>query len=1351
MADGAERAEGAERAARAEPESAARRLAHRLFGGAAAAPVEPGESYAGTGLAALVALESGAGARRVTGAALAARPELAGAERGGLATALGLALGGERVAVFLTDCELAVAAPQVAEAVRRRAPLVVHVVGAVEAAREAVAADAVVLVPATAAEAVDLAFVARRFVEETLALAVLVLDGPGLALAVQEAWLPSAATLARRLGTPADEVHATGAAQRTLFGRHRRRVPRWHDSGRALRLGGTPGPLAAAPAHAAAERFFAAGAGERFEALAAEQAAATGRALPALHGRRLSRADLGVVACGPLAETATSLAEPLRAAGVRVAVFGVHRLEPFPAADLAELAGSCTRLAVVERLAAPSGHGALADAVARALAVSDRRPEIVHLAVPGAEAPLRSADLAAAFRAFASGGHRRLVLGLARGAGDDEYPKRRALHDALLRDVPELDAVAVRGSAAETIDPRPKGSVTVALHGAQPGDNLTADAARLLHALAGGHLRSAALPIAAAGAPAVERMTWAPAPVAAPADDVPVEVIVAPGDALAAAPAPAAGGALLVTVPAPGAVPSLPAGLARGAAAGEYEVIAVPAGEGGALAERERLLGALVAVVLRRAGVEIKERKLRAARERALLAVRVEERTVRLDALAAGFAGAVPVSATAASPRAAATGRPLAAQAALALGRADAALGDAARFRDQAGVLVAEGRGERILADPTLAALAVPALSSPLGAAAARQPELDPALCTGCGDCWSSCPHGAFEVRVAGAAALLASAVDRAGRPGEPLRRFAGKLAGRLTARVVERGGGDAGELFGAAAAATLADAKLEGERLAEAQAAAAAVGDLLSGAPLAATDVFLAGPEAASRGAGELLALAIDPDRCTGCDLCVAVCAPRALASAAATPDRLAAGRRAAAAVAALPAASAATVERARGDARVGALAGALLDPAAARTLGGFDGAVPGSGPRLAVRQALALLAWHLAPRRAAAAAGVAETATRLAGAIHEALATAVPDRDLAALARGLDALELPAAALADVATRLTGAVHDARVDVPRLRRLVESARALADLGERLRGGESRGARAPLGVVVGPGAALVWARRFPDNPFGVPATVAVEAPLALARGLALAEADRALAEARVLRRARLELERPAEAALAGEELAALAWSDLEPEERALATPVVALVDESAGDPELGEALAIADGDLPLAILAVANVPGAAGARASSWAALARALTAGIVAHATIAESAPLEAAAAAFAETRAGALIRVLAPRAPGAAGAAEEILIRARGVVEAREFPLGCRVAAVHPATTAPRVDPLAELAAAERRHAEELAAAEARHRAELDGAEAGARARLAATARARLLELAARRRGAEGRGAS
>ncbi|MEO8195326.1 MAG: 4Fe-4S binding protein [Thermoanaerobaculia bacterium] len=1277
-------------------------LVGRLFsGGASRQPVEPGSPFVGTGLAAVAALAERGGARLVVGEALAGDPALVGASGGGVATALGLALGGERVMLFLADHELAENAALAREAVRRRAPFVLCLAsGTLAGAQVAAAAGMAVLLPGTVGEAVDHVLAAGLAAESALVPVVVALDRETIAFAVEECGLPESALVGRLLGHPADSVHSSGSAENELFGEHRRRVPRWHDAARALRLGGEMGAAGARAAFAGEQLFFARDLARRLDDALSTVAAATGRPLPAISGQRLNRVDLGIVACGGTAATAEALAGELGRSGPRLGVLALRRFAPMPETELVALCDGCRRLAVVERLDGAGEHGALAQAVGAALARLAAPVQVATLGLVGNAAPLFAADLAAGCRALVERFRPLVVLGLAATASE-AYPKRRALHDQHRRELPGWDDLAARAGSA--IDLRPKAAVTLVFERLRGDRALMRDAARFLGSALGGHLHSR-LGIAppAAGLPERDWLIWAPAPFAYPGE-------------------PPTSGHLFQFV-------GLPTGAARG-----------------------RFFGALAAWVASQAGRELKERELRAAGK---------ECEVDLEEILAGFAASEEILRPfqPARDREVTAPLPLVPPQLPGRGPEAGALGDSARFWDQIGLPIGEGAAEQLVADATLAVGALPAGVSPVGAAAfGGRPEFLADLCTGCAACWTLCPHSALIVNAQPIERILTAAIAAVGRTAaaggsaEALRRFVPKLAERLAFEATDKGGGRFGDWLESAGATVLASAGLTAERLVEARSALARVASEVGALQVAATPGFFLSASGSALPEAALLALAVDPDRCTGCGLCIAECAPGALVPGKGSGfAEVAAERAISAAMRLLPASESSAVERVADEARLGPLAAALLTPGGVAPLAGFDDAAPGSASRLAVRQAFALLARALAPRRAARRGELSGLSDRLAEAIHATLGKALPDGDLTALARGLESAGSGSVDFGELATRLAGAVEGERVNVARLGRLVEAARAVADLGARL--GEASAETSPLfSVVVGPGEALAWARRFPDNPFGVPATVAVTAPLALARGLALAEAERAITAARVLRRARLELERPQEAIHAAERLASLAWSDLDDAERAVVSPLVVLIDEAAGGAEIGEAFALLAAPFPMAVFTLAPAP--AGEARSPWWALAAAAEEGIVAHASIAGvagvaggtgSAPLAAAMTAFAAGSGGALVRILAPAGGPAAAISESVLDRARRAVEAREFPLGCRIAAVPSNSTALRVDPFAVRSARAAEHEAELAAAEARHRQELAKLEGELRVRLAERLRVRLIELAGRAAG-------
>jgi pyruvate-ferredoxin/flavodoxin oxidoreductase len=510
-----------------------------------------------------------------------------------------------------------------------------------------------------------------------------------------------------------------------------------------------------------------------------------------------------------------------------------------------------------------------------------------------------------------------------------------------------------------------------------------------------------------------------------------------------------------------------------------------------------------------------------------------------------------------------------------------------------------------------------------------------------------------------------------------------------LAKRSDEESGGDAAELFTAAFDGVVG--KMPESRREPLREAFAAVREELSGLPVARTEPFFDGPEAEAKGSGELFVLALDPDACKGCGVCVAECAPEALAAVADDPVRIRDARGLWRIAEELPEPPSGTVERARNHPEVGSLAGATLPKAARETVAAADGADAGSGSSLAVRQALATAAFHLAPLRAERLAALDAVREELAAAIHEGLARALPDRDLDALAEGLGALERPEADLAELTGRVERALEGDRVDVARLRRLVDTARGLADLRVRVGGTDGssgdgpdarkgRPAPAPFGLVLG-GRAAAWGGAFPYTPFAVPVTVdATGDGAGIARGLLEGSLDDALAVARAVRRARIELAAttPSEAARAAEQVRALedlGWRDLEPAERALCPPVflVAGEDDLLHGDLAGLAELLAD-DLP--VKAVLLSDGWAGSGLGpdpvlAWAGQSATLGA-LIAQTSVGAPDHLERAVAGALAFDGPALVRIHAPEPAGHGFPASATLERARSAVACRVHPL-------------------------------------------------------------------------------
>jgi hypothetical protein len=263
--------------------------------------------------------------------------------------------------------------------------------------------------------------------------------------------------------------------------------------------------------------------------------------------------------------------------------------------------------------------------------------------------------------------------------------------------------------------------------------------------------------------------------------------------------------------------------------------------------------------------------------------------------------------------------------------------------------------------------------------------------------------------------------------------------------------------------------------------------------------------------------------------------------------------------------------------------------------------------------------------------------------------------------------------------------------------------------------------------------------------------TVATSGAGALARGLLEGQLAQTLEIVRVLRRARLELERAG--GRRGDDVGELGWSDLEPGERALCPPLLLLASEEALDgPELGTTLAALDSELPLKVFALTS-SGAASASAEL------ALTAGqaLAAQSSIAGYDHLgEALGQAFAH-QGPAFVRILAPSPARGGFAAGETLERARAVelalwisvpeertggsfVDLLEQPAAAEEPEPAETVVEPPVAPTTATAELEQRHAAELAAMRGHYEAHIAQLRAGLKTEMAQQVRGKLMQLVA-----------
>ena len=717
----------------------------------------------------------GNSAVRLSEAAIASHAvQTAEGPRGIVAAATGLALAGRRATAFLSGTDIAAAQDLLISAAGKHAPLVLHL-----GTRSAVAhgsalgsghdtvhlsADSgfFMLFAANVQEAVDFTVIARRVAEEALVPGMVIMDHEQTALAVQDVRLLSPAQVHGFIGSARQQIESPTAAQELLFGETRRRVPAWHDLDEPVLTGALFGKESYALGSSARGPFFdtfvEASLADSFELFARR----TGRSYEPVSRYRLDDAKTVLLAQGAAIETARSTADCLRKQHkMRVGVLGIHALRPFPGAVIAAALTGRERVYVLERMDAPlSGEPPLIREVRASLnrTESDPQPKCLPVVYGVGGLPLRVADIVELCTGDDGVLAEQRYLGLVFDDTSGEQPKREVLLDALRRAYPHAAKLGIRAGPEASVATQ-SDTLTIAIHriSGRGGKDMLSSAAALLHTLEGGRIRSR--PALAWDHWFDTRVDWL-----THGDDS----LQDPGDALTAD----------VMLDVPGGAVSL---------GPESRAFQIPCdAEDGVpvTPDSESLLGGLFGVLKSTGFIKQKTRRIMAARRDMLEDIDEGRREELLAAFQSGLEQVAEVSAVDLAPGSAAAASRWDGEAPAAvqhLDRNDNHYASLPRFWDQTGVLYRDGMPDRLTADPYLATGTMPPLSSTFSDtsdAGCSLPEFDPALCTGCGLCWTSCPDSAIGVAAVAPAALIDAGINRSGA--EAVRQVASKLASRI-------------------------------------------------------------------------------------------------------------------------------------------------------------------------------------------------------------------------------------------------------------------------------------------------------------------------------------------------------------------------------------------------------------------------------------------------------------------------------------------------------------------------------------------------------------------------------------------
>lgn len=1001
-----------------------------------------------SGLDALVAVERSLDSRLfvASGDLAGVASVAAGSAADAVARAFAAAATGRRAAAFATTTGFSDALPTIEQAVARRVPFVVYAVadGPWDPALAAGLAGAVVLAVPDVRDVIAVAVAARRAAEEALLPVVCIADASLIAHAACD--LPEPADLSGLLQTTLD---TPDPVQKIVFGERRPAVPAWLDADHPMGLGARLSGHDAAAAVAARRLLLDVEIAGLVDRALSLTSTACGRSLAAVVALGDERSSATLVTAGPAPAPAS--------AGRAWRTVQCVRLFPFPVEAVAARVGRSAAALLL-----PADPAAVPARFAAAVGQASGRPLRIGALKTGFEP-----DLSADFEAVATQ--------LAAGTLPDPFfpstwrttdrpglPEPERLEQRLKATRPGFDRALVRGS-----EPRETAPYVVfggpllgslAEHEAAPSLGTGGTPVRTWRARPSHGPDTVAIALGdAARHPTYGRASALVLESAAELDRLGLhdllgrgtEVVVPDPERISAEAVVRIrrAGARLRRVEWPGPGEARPHALERPLAL----LSAAPGASGPAFAETARRLVARLV-------------------QAGLVGDRVADDLLsRLDGVSVQDA-AFPTS----EPP-----EPLPPSVLEGIGISPESPDDPVRFWRTVGFAHASGRASELIPDPYRAIGALPARAgwAPTGSGTPPAlPSLVAERCTGCVDCFAACPQGAIEVAAfafdealdAAFAALerTGSAAFNLSRLRKPLAQEAHKLfRGDLLNQFPS-----VPAVFAEALERTLVRAGADEAKRSELQSEFASLTPLLPGIPLARTRGWMTAAEETAKGSGRAFTLAVDPDRCSACGLCVAVCREGALESAAATPDSIAAARAGAAwcrSVPAPPAASIAAVSAESAPAR-------LLEHRVNDLVSGADDA------------------FHATLRLVAMAADTAvsnaraELRARIAGArsaLQEAARKAVTS---AASINDFDAFSKRLAALGEGLTPdrlLSAAGGESGVDADRVRRLTDAERRLGELERAWTSPDAGRGRARTVAVVDADFAATW----PVNPASFP------------------------------------------------------------------------------------------------------------------------------------------------------------------------------------------------------------------------------------------------------------------------
>ena len=472
-----------------------------------------------------------------------------------------------------------------------------------------------------------------------------------------------------------------------------------------------------------------------------------------------------------------------------------------------------------------------------------------------------------------------------------------------------------------------------------------------------------------------------------------------------------------------------------------------------------------------------------------------------------------------------------------------------------------------LVADPYQALDNIPAASASLASYSSQResiPQFIPDKCTGCGDCFVSCPHSAIPPLVISLEELMKAGASLAGKKGQTTIHITPvvKMLAKMTATKISENSEqqtEVGAFLQSGFDALSEQAGWPEEKASNITSDFKTILEEIASLPVAITSTFFEISEAREQGSGELFTLAIDPGACTGCGICSNVCKDEALVMSTQTPELLNETQKSFDLWELLPDTSGETIKRLHSEPDYDSFAAILLSRNFYLSMTGGTADLEAAPSKQILHLVTALTE---SVTQTQVVEEVKEVKTLIKGLnenVHSMLVEALPKDQFDSLKEVVGGSSGKMTPFDQVIGQLGDRELMKQIDTFLVRRKIELLDNLKSLQWLIEEGPTGTGRARYSMVVNAEDNLGWVNSFPFNVFTVPVQVCNknESLAERAEGVFLGQLRYVLDNIKLLRRAKLEVKNKYDQHQHDEEIANLSWKDLTEEERAIVPPVL--------------------------------------------------------------------------------------------------------------------------------------------------------------------------------------------------